>query len=516
MCSLGVVDCVFVWLFDGQMIVWFFDDGDGYEILFVDQDGFGELWSFDIGELKMVWEVVWLLDGDCIVFVDDDVCVCIFELESGDVMMVDIGGINMECGNMGFIWLFDGQYFVYVKIFFNFLCRVVVWFVVDGMVCVVIDLMVDVILLEWDWGGKYFYLFVSIDVVLCFGWVNMSIIWVLSLMYVVYVVLLLVDLGILFEFESDEELVKEELLVEEEDEVFKDGYVGKKGKGKKVDKEFVEEFVEDDEGKDDDGLELVEIDFDGIECCIVVLFFDVVCYCGMFLGFVGFVFILELWEGGLLGFVLYKFDFKECEVSEFLSGVWGVNIFNDGQKMFVCQGLSWLVVGIGGLLKFGDGGFNFNLQMKFDCFVEWEQIFDEVWCYQCDFFYDFDFYGCDWNVVCQCYELLLLYVKYCSDLNYVFDQMNGEFFVGYSFVFGGDMFDMDDFVVGLFGVDFIVDGGCWKIECIYIYESWNFSVQVLFDVFGFGVEEGYYFVGVNGVELMVDEDFYEFFDGMVG
>ncbi|MEM6703053.1 MAG: PDZ domain-containing protein [Acidobacteriota bacterium] len=514
--SPGAADRAPAWSPDGQTIAWFSDDGDGYELLLADQDGLGEPRSLDVGASKMAWEVTWSPDGERIAFVDDDVRVRIVELEGGTVTTADAGGTNLERGNLGLTWSPDGKYLAYAKTFPNLLRRAVIWSVEDGQARPVTDPMADVISPEWDRGGKYLYLLASTDVALRSGWANTSTIRAPSPTYAAYAVLLTADLGTPFELESDEEPTQEEPEAEEDSDTPKDGYAGKKGKGKKSDKEPDEKPETEGEGEDDNGLEPVKIDFDGIERRIVALPIDSARYRGTLSGPAGSVFILEARDGGPPGLVMHKFDLEKREASEFLSGVWGAYVSHDGQKLLVRQGPSWSVVGTGGPPKPGDGGLDLNLQMKLDRSAEWEQIFDEAWRYQRDFFYDPNLHGRDWNVVRQRYEPLLPHVKHRSDLNYVLDQMNGELSVGHSFVFGGDLPDTDDSAIGLLGADFIADGGRWKIERIYTYESWNPNVQAPLDVPGLGVEEGHYLVGVNGVELTADEDPYELFDGTVG
>jgi tricorn protease len=78
-----------------------------------------------------------------------------------------------------------------------------------------------------------------------------------------------------------------------------------------------------------------------------------------------------------------------------------------------------------------------DLQVKLDRMAEWEQMFEEAWRYEKDYFYDPGLHGRDWQVVHERYAPLLPFVRHRSDLSYLLDQMNGELSVGHSFVFGG-------------------------------------------------------------------------------
>ena len=153
--------------------------------------------------------------------------------------------------------------------------------------------------------------------------------------------------------------------------------------------------------------------------------------------------------------------------------------------------------------------------MQLDRHAEWQQIFDEAWRYERDFFYDPDTHGRDWNAVYDRYAPLVPWVQHRTDLTYILDQVNGELSVGHSFVFGGDFPETDDSKVGLLGADLVADQGRWKIARIYTFESWNPDVSAPLDRPGLKVAEGNYIIAVNGVELTAEQDPYRLFDGTV-
>ena len=161
-------------------------------------------------------------------------------------------------------------------------------------------------------------------------------------------------------------------------------------------------------------------------------------------------------------------------------------------------------------------GLNVSLRMRLDRTAEWRQMFEEAWRYQRDFFYDPGMHGRDWDVVRQRYEPLLSHVAHRSDLNYVLDQMNGELSVGHSFVFGGDMPEVDSPGAGLLGADLVAHEGRWRIDRIYTFESWNPQMQAPLDRPGLDVEAGDYVLAVNGAELTAADDPYRLLDGTAG
>ncbi|MFT6334935.1 MAG: tricorn protease [Halioglobus sp.] len=101
-------------------------------------------------------------------------------------------------------------------------------------------------------------------------------------------------------------------------------------------------------------------------------------------------------------------------------------------------------------------------------------------------------------------------------MNYILDQINGELSVGHSFVGGGDYPDVDDSDMGLLGADLVADKGRWKIKRIYTTEAWNPGLSGPLDRPGTKIKNGYYLVGVNGVELKSTDNPYKHFDGTAG
>jgi tricorn protease len=173
-------------------------------------------------------------------------------------------------------------------------------------------------------------------------------------------------------------------------------------------------------------------------------------------------------------------------------------------------------VGTGAPPQAGSGALDLSLRLRVDRLTEWQQMFDEAWRYERDYFYDPGMHGNDWDAVRARYAPLIPWVRHRADLNYVLDQLNGELSVGHSFVFGGDMPEVDRSEVGLLGADFVADSGGWRIERIYTFESWNPGLSAPLDRPGLEVDEGDFLVGVDGRALTASQDPYELLDGTAG
>jgi tricorn protease len=194
-----------------------------------------------------------------------------------------------------------------------------------------------------------------------------------------------------------------------------------------------------------------------------------------------------------------------------------VSASHDGKKLLYQSGGNWQVMdATRASADASTGRLTVELSAHIDPAVEWQQIFDESWRYQKDFFYDPNTHGADWDAVRRRYAPLVEHVRHRADLNYVLDMVNGELSVGHSFVGGGDLPDTEDARVGLPGADLEADNGRWRITRIYTAESWNPGLTAPLAAPGLQIDVGQYILAVDGVELTAADDPYRLFDGTAG
>jgi tricorn protease len=213
------------------------------------------------------------------------------------------------------------------------------------------------------------------------------------------------------------------------------------------------------------------------------------------------------------GETLHKYTLAQRKAEEFASGVARVSASADGKKLLYQGGPNWQVVDAAAKPDPSKGRLNVTLRAYLDPAAEWQQIFEESWRYQRDFFYDPGTHGADWDAVRRRYEPLLAHVNHRSDLNYILDMVNGELSVGHSFVRGGDLPAVDTARVGLLGADLEAADGRWRIRRIYGTESWNPTLSAPLTAPGLQVRAGQYIVAVDGVELVASDDPYRLLDG---
>ena len=213
------------------------------------------------------------------------------------------------------------------------------------------------------------------------------------------------------------------------------------------------------------------------------------------------------------GEVLHRFELKDAKDSVFVRGVRNISMSADGSKILFRAGRTWRVVGTGSPPRGSDGNVEVSLRMHLDRMAEWRQMFDDVWRFEREYFYDPAMHGNDWNAVRERYRPLVQWVRHRDDLNYLFDLVNGELSVGHSFVGGGDYPDVDTSRVGLLGADLVADRGRWRIQRIYTLESWNPDLSAPLDQPGLRVRTGDYILAINGTNLTASDDPYRLLDG---
>lgn len=492
--SSGTADRAPIWSPKGDRIAWFSDkDRKGYALFIASQDGMSDITKISIGESKMAWTPNWSPDGKHISFVDDDVRLRIVNLETKKIQTIDVGGNNLERGRIQMNWSPDSNWIVYAKSASNNFRQIYLWSAKTQKTTPITDRFADSFSPAWDLNQKQLYFLASTNVALGSGWANTSAM-TSNPSYAAYVVNLDKNDNSPFKPKSDEESVKKDTSTSS---------AAKKGKDDKGDKK------KKDTKKD------MTIDFDGMSRRTFALGLPSRNYWYLVAGPKGAVFIAE-GVPNQRGGTLKKYTLKDQKAKDFLSGVGGISITSNGKHMLARIGANWKVIPTGGPNGKSGKPLKVNLQMKLNRIAEWDQMFEEAYRYEKDYFYDSNMHGRDWKVVYKRYAPLVPFVKHRSDLNYILDQVNGELSVGHSFVRGGDFPSVDRSQIGMLGADLSTNKNRWKINRIYTTESWNPGLSGPLDAPGLKIKEGHYIVGINGKEISANDNIYEHLDGTNG
>ena len=492
-----------IWSPKGDRIAWFSDaNGKEYTLMHAPQDGMSKPEVISMGESKMAWNPAWSPDGKHIAFVDNKVRLRVVNLENKIIQTIDIGGINIERTAIELRWSPDSKWLAYAKTGENMFRQVYVWSLKDNKTTPITDVFADSFSPSWDLNLKQLYILASTDIALGSGWANTSSISAKP-EYAAYVINLKKDDASPFKAKSDEETIK----AEEPKKSDAKALEAKKDENGKT----IEAF---EKPKTADSTKVVVIDFEGINRRILPLGIPVRNYEYTLAGPEGSVFVAESIDNKP-GVTLNKFTLKDKKSIEFAAGASQVSVSANGKHLLAKLADGWKIISTDATADKGKV-VKPNLSMKLDKTAEWKQIFEEAWRYERDYFYDPNLHGRDWNEVYQRYAPLVPYIKHRTDLTYVLDQVNGELSVGHSFVNGGDFPATEKSQIGLLGADFVVENNHWKIKRIYTSENWNPELNGPLDQPGFKIKEGYFIVGINGKEVVGDQEIYAYLDGTLG
>jgi len=217
---------------------------------------------------------------------------------------------------------------------------------------------------------------------------------------------------------------------------------------------------------------------------------------------------------------LHLYDMEERKNHELISSIDDYDLSGDGKNLIYKSGKKYgIIEAKPGGHKVGDGELKFTqMEMKVDRKKEWRQIFDEVWRWERDFFYDPNMHGVDWQIMRKMYGEFLPHVSHRYDLTYVLGEMIGELCCSHAYVGGGDKPEVKLVKTGLLGVDWEPDtvSGFYRIKKILAGENWEEDLRSPLTEPGVQVNEGEYVIAVNGQPLRYPESPYASFENSVG
>jgi tricorn protease len=473
--SSGAADRRPLWSPDGKELAWFSDkDGKDYALYVTDQEASKEPRKISLGDSKLAWSATWSPNGKMIAFTDNAARLQVLELANGNITTADIGGTNLDRGNMGLTWSPDSKFLAYTKSAPNNFRSIMLWSADTKKASALSDPMADAISPVWDLNNRYLYFLASTNFGLGSGWANTSS-QQASPTFGVYIALLRRDEANPFPLKSDEEPDTTRRPVTRDTSSFKG----------------------------------VRIDWDQMDRRIIAMPIPVSAYNGLLAGPKGSFFIAA-------GPSLSKYTITDKKMEPFVMGGFQYSVTPNGEKLLMRSPAGWRVLSTLRPPTPTDGNVNFQLRTELNRADEWKQIFYEAWRYQKDYFYDRNMHGRNWNEVWEQYSPLVPYIKHRTDLTYLLDMLGGETSVGHSFVGGGDFPALDTSRVGVIGADLIADNGRWKIKRIYQAESWNPGLVAPLAQPNMNVKEGDYIISINNKNLTTDTDPYQLLNGTAG
>ncbi len=479
------------WSPDGKWIAYVSDKTGEDEVYVAPQDGKGEAIQLTTGGNTYKYGPVWSPDSKKLAFSDKNLKLYYVDVESKQVTLVDQAK-RWEIRE--YSWSPDSKWITYSKPLENQFSAVFLYsldskknhqistgFTNDGEP-------------TFEPSGKYLYFFSDRDFNAAMG--NFEGSFVYNRMTKLYAVTLQADSASPFAPQSDEvEVGKDE---------------EKRDEGEKKDKE-----------KPDEKVKPVKIDLEGIQDRQVAFPIQPGNYYGLRAA-EGKLFYLSGAVRGLSGqtdpetTALHIFDLEKRKDNVFMAGIDNYDISFDGKKVIYQKGKQ---LGIAeakseGSAKPGEGSLDLaGMQVKVNHKQEWEQIFNECWRLERDFFYAPTMHGVNWDKIKEKYGQMLPFVSHRSDLTYLIGEMIGELACSHTYVGGGEYPEFKKTKTGMLGIDWEADSasGYYRIKKILKGENWKEDLRSPLTEPGIEVNAGEYIVAVDGEPLTISVSPYSLF-----
>jgi tricorn protease len=199
-------------------------------------------------------------------------------------------------------------------------------------------------------------------------------------------------------------------------------------------------------------------------------------------------------EARLVGY----YDLEKREEKTIFADSDAFQVSADGKKVLIGKKGEYAIVEVAEDQKMDKKMPAGSLDMTVDPRAEWKQIFNDVWRFERDFFYDPNMHGVDWNAMRTRYGKLIDDAATRWDVNFVIGELIAELNSSHTYRGGGDLPHGASIGVGYLGVDWALENGAYRIKKIIRGAPWDAEVRAPVAMPGVKVSEGDYVLAVNG------------------
>jgi tricorn protease len=501
----GVMERQPAWAPDGEHIAYFSDASGLYALHIEGQSGTSDVKKFPLAEdATYYFNPQWSPDSKLLAFTDNKLDILFLNTGTGKLTKVDTD-YNWE-NALDLAWSPDSKWLAYTRSLPNRLHALFIYSIDTGKSTQVTDGMSDARFPAFDKSGDELFFTASTNYGPTTSGLDMS-----SdehqVTRTVYAAVLSSEAASPLKPESDEE--KPESAPKEDSEKKPDDHAKK--------------------------VKPVRIDLDGLEGRVVPLPLPPRNYQDLRTGKAGIVYVLEAGPQGegVRGRTIQKFDLKTRKTEKLADGIASFDISADGEKMLVETAPpptppdatppvqnpvpQMAIVPANAPVKPGEGMLNLAaVQVRVDPKAEWKQMYHEVWRIERSYFYDPHFHGVDTVAEEKAFEPYVEQLQSRSDLNYVFQEMLGDFTVGHLRGGGGTLPSANKIPGGLLGADYEIVNDRYRIKRIYRGGAWDPQLRAPLAQPGVKVAQGDYIVGIGGEPLTGHDDIQRLLEGTAG
>ncbi|HEY9164702.1 MAG TPA: PDZ domain-containing protein [Candidatus Kryptonia bacterium] len=484
----GVAERYPSWSPDGKYVAYWSDKSGEYELTLKDltePSNEKQLTSYGPG---FRYRIYWSPDSKKMAFINKAMTIYVYDLEKENTTKVDKEKFAYEGDLEGFTvsWSSDGRWLTYAKDMDNQHRSICVYDVKEGEVHQITNGFYNDNQPTFDPDGKYLYYTTNNTFDPVYSDMDNTFIYPNSTK--IAVVTLRADLPSPMAPKNDSTSVKKE-----------------------------EEPKKGDEKKSEEKSKDVKIDFEGIAEREVILppaagnYNNLKAVSGKIL----YLKMPNSGSGEKKKSVLY-YDVDKREEKTVADGIDDYMPSADGKKIMFAKTGSYFITDIGPDQKLEKKMPTDQMEMTIDPRAEWKQIFNDVWRFERDYFYDPNMHGVDWNKIRGQYGKLIDNCVTRSDVNYVIGELISEMSSSHTYRGGGDLEVAPQRPVGYLGVDWELANGAYRITRIIRGASWDNDVRSSLDQPGINVKEGDYLLAVNGVPMDPKLDPWAAFEGLAG
>ncbi|RPJ80032.1 MAG: peptidase S41, partial [Acidobacteria bacterium] len=395
------------WSPDGKSIAYFSEESGEYELHIRNQDAKGEVRKLKLSGAGFYESLLWSPDSRRLSFADNSWSLYWLDVEKGSAKKIASEYLYGpgRARNVYSAWSPDSNWIAYTLGGKSYIQTVYVYSIEQDKSFQITDGLSDATEPVFDQSGKYLYCFASTDAGPGRQWFDMSNADV-RITRSIYLAVLQKDLPSPLAKESDEEKGSEA--------------------DKKPDKpaEKPDEKAEGEKPKDAP----IRIDAEGIEYRIVALPLPVGEYASLQTGAEGQIYYLEALPfaappQGQQGppparYALHKYDLKKRKDDTIIGRLNNYALSSNNKKIMYSTPDALFITELAEKIEPGKGKVNVDaVEVRIDPRSEWNQMFEEVWRINRDYFYDPNMHGADWRAMKEKYKVFLPDVACRSDLN---------------------------------------------------------------------------------------------------
>lgn len=485
------------WSPDGKSIAYVSDEGGEYQLHIQPANGKGGAKAYKLGGAGFYEDLIWSPDSKKISFVDNANTLYWLNREDGKVTKVASephygpSALRTLRGN----WSPDSMWLTYCLGNRSFYRTVFVHSLAQNKSTPITDGLSDCIEPAFDKAGKYLYFFGSTDA----GPVNQ---W--------------------FAQSNADMRVNRSLYVA----------VLKKGQPSPLARESDDE-KSDDKPKEEPKKDAVPapksdpvIDFDGIDQRILLLPVPPGNLTSLQSGPAGQVYFLQgpaapPQSPAQAGSTLCRYDLTRRKFDVLAAGLVAIRLSADGRKAVTFAFPdTWSIADLATMAVPGAGSKKLNLDaidVRVDPRAEWNQMYDETWRINRDYFYATNFHGANWPAMKKKYAQFLPHLSCANDFYRVIRWLMSELAVGHSYTMPGErVFESKNVPGGLLGADYTIANGRYRFMKIYGGLNWSPEARSPLTVPGVEVKEGEYLLAVRGIDLKPPTNLYSLFENTAG